>query len=70
MKRVFKITIYEVLRPNVPLECRFITVVTDRGQRAKPPEKGAKRIECFYGVSSDSRQDMIKRGYIVQSKTA
>ena len=70
MKRVFKFTIYEVLRPNAPFGYEFITIVTDKGQRAKPPEKGAKRIECFYGASSDSRQDMIKHGYIVQSKTA
>ena len=70
MARVFKYTMYKVKRSEAPFGFEVVTVITDEGQRAKAPENGAERFSSFYGQTNYSRDEMIKHGYIVQSKIA
>ena len=69
-RRVLKFITYEVERPNEPFRYKLVDVVTGKDQRAKAPEKGAKRLYCFYGVTYDSDEELIKKGYIIQFKVA
>lgn len=69
--KIFKYTIYKCPIPNAPFKCKYITVITDENQKAKAPVVGARRIDCFYGQSSLTREQMInEHNYVVQSKIA
>ena len=68
--RTFKYTTYKVPSDS-PFGWDFVTVITDYGQRAKAPCKGAKRIDSFYGQTTLSRDEMERTfGYILQSEVA
>ncbi len=67
MSEIVKHTLYEVESRNSPFGFKIVTVVTSRGQRAKAPRKGAKRLESFYGRTDLSRREMLDLGYVVQA---